>query len=44
MVTTKIREFLPTAHFYDPEDDVVTHAFIGGMLLMALYVVLLLMI
>lgn len=40
MVTISIRELLPTAHFYDPEDGVVTSAFIGGMIVMALSLVL----
>lgn len=40
MVIISIRELLPTAHFYDPEDTVVTHSFIGGMVLIALSLVL----
>jgi len=36
MVIISVRELLPTAHHYDPEDTVVTFSFIGGMLLMAL--------
>jgi hypothetical protein len=40
MVTISIRELLPTAHFYDPEDGVVTRACIGGMFVMALSLVL----
>jgi zinc transporter ZupT len=35
MVIISVRELLPTAHRYDPEDSVVTNCFIGGMLLMA---------
>jgi zinc transporter ZupT len=35
MVIISVRELLPTAHFYDPEDTVVTHSFISGMVLMA---------
>lgn len=38
MITTK--ELLPTAHFYDPEDTVVTYSFIFGMVVMALSLVL----
>mmetsp|Transcript_15220 Transcript_15220/g.24661 ORF Transcript_15220/g.24661 Transcript_15220/m.24661 type:complete len:122 (-) Transcript_15220:1250-1615(-) len=40
MVIISIRELLPTAHFYDPEDTCVTFSFIGGMALMALSLVL----
>jgi ZIP family zinc transporter len=40
MVIISIRELLPTAHFYDPDDTVVTYSFIGGMALMALSLVL----
>mmetsp|Transcript_34619 Transcript_34619/g.83635 ORF Transcript_34619/g.83635 Transcript_34619/m.83635 type:complete len:443 (-) Transcript_34619:137-1465(-) len=40
MVIISIRELLPTAHFYDPEDTVVTFSYIGGMALMALSLVL----
>jgi ZIP family zinc transporter len=40
MVIISIRELLPTAHFYDPEDTVVSSSFIGGMLLMAFSLVL----
>ncbi len=40
MVIISIRELLPTAHFYDPEDTVVTHSFIAGMVVMALSLVL----
>lgn len=40
MVIISIRELIPTAHFYDPEDTCVTFSFIGGMVLMALSLVL----
>jgi ZIP family zinc transporter len=40
MVIISIRELLPTAHVYDPEDTVVTYSFIGGMSLMALSLIL----
>jgi zinc transporter ZupT len=40
MVIISIRELLPTAHFYDPEDTVVTNAFIAGMVVIALSLVL----
>lgn len=40
MVIISIRELLPTAHFYDPEDTVITHSFIAGMALMALSLVM----
>lgn len=40
MVIISVRELLPTAHFYDPDDTVVTYSFIGGMLLMAFSLVL----
>jgi zinc transporter, ZIP family len=40
MVTISVRELLPTAHFYDPDDSVVTYSFIAGMILMALSLVL----
>lgn len=40
MVIISIRELLPTAHGYDPEDTVVTYSFIGGMLLMALSLIM----
>ena len=42
MVVISVRELLPTAHPYDPEDTVVTFSFIGGMAIMALSLVLLL--
>jgi ZIP family zinc transporter len=40
MVIISIRELLPTAHFYDPEDTVVTYSYIGGMALMAVSLVM----
>jgi zinc transporter, ZIP family len=40
MVVISIRELLPTAHFYDPDDTVVTNSFIGGMVVIALSLVL----
>jgi zinc transporter ZupT len=43
MVVISIRELLPTAHFYDPEDTVVTYSFIAGMILIAFSLVLFLL-
>lgn len=43
MVIISVRELLPTAHRYDPEDTVVTFAFIGGMGIMAISLVLFLL-
>lgn len=43
MIIISVRELLPTAHRYDPEDSVVTNAFIGGMAIMALSLVLFLL-
>jgi zinc transporter ZupT len=40
MVIISVRELLPTAHHYDPEDTVVTYSFIAGMFFMALSLVL----
>lgn len=40
MVIISMRELLPTAHRYDPEDSVVTYSFIAGMTIMALSLVL----
>ena len=40
MVIISIRELLPTAHRYDPDDTVVTYSFITGMVVMALSLVL----
>lgn len=43
MVIISVRELLPTAHRYDPDDSVVTFCFIGGMGIMALSLVLFLL-
>ena len=43
MVIISVRELLPTAHRYDPDDAVVTFCFIGGMGIMALSLVLFLL-
>lgn len=40
MVVISIRELIPTAHSYDPDDTVVSYSFIAGMLVMALSLVL----
>ena len=40
MVIISVRELLPTAHRYDPEDCVVTYCFMTGMGIMALSLVL----
>jgi len=40
MVVISVRELLPTAHRYDPEDSVVTYSFITGMGVMAISLVL----
>lgn len=40
MVIISARELLPTAHRYDPQDQVVTYSFIAGMAVMALSLVL----
>lgn len=40
MVIISVKELLPTAHRYDPEDTVVTYSFMGGMAIMALSLVL----
>lgn len=40
MVIISVRELLPTAHHYDPEDTVVTYSFIAGMMLMAVSLIL----
>jgi zinc transporter ZupT len=40
MVIISMKELLPTAHRYDPEDTVVTYSLIGGMALIALSLVL----
>jgi len=41
MIMISVRELLPTAHRYDPQDSVVTYAFILGMIVMALSLTLL---
>jgi ZIP family zinc transporter len=40
MVIISVRELLPTAHRYDPDDTVVTYSFMIGMAIMALSLVL----
>jgi zinc transporter, ZIP family len=40
MVIISVKELLPTAHRYDPEDHVVTYSFMTGMAVMALSLVL----
>jgi len=40
LVTISIRELLPTAHRYDPEDSVASYSFIGGTIVMAVSLVL----
>ncbi|CAN8070404.1 unnamed protein product [Agarophyton chilense] len=40
MIYISIKELLPTAHRYDPDDKVTTYSFIAGMLLMAISLVL----
>jgi len=40
MVIISVRELLPTAHRYDPDDSVVTYTFILGMVIMSLSLVL----
>ncbi|EEC45905.1 predicted protein [Phaeodactylum tricornutum CCAP 1055/1] len=40
MVIVSVRELLPTAHRYDPDDVVVTYSFMAGMLVMAVSLVL----
>jgi ZIP family zinc transporter len=40
MVIISVRELLPTAHRYDPEDTVVTYSFVVGMAIMAVSLVL----
>jgi zinc transporter, ZIP family len=35
MVLISVRELLPTAHRYDPEDSVVSYMFLTGMGVMA---------
>jgi ZIP family zinc transporter len=43
MVIISVKELIPTAHRYDPDDKVVTYSFIGGMFVLALSLVLFLM-
>lgn len=40
MVYISIKELLPTAHRYDPEDKVTSYSFIAGMIVMAISLVL----
>lgn len=40
MVIISLKELIPTAHRYDPEDTVVTYSLIGGMFIIALSLVL----
>lgn len=40
MVYISIKELLPTAHKYDPDDQVTSICFVGGMGIMALSIVL----
>ena len=40
MVIISMKELLPTAHRYDPEDTVVTYSLIVGMVIMAVSLVL----
>jgi zinc transporter, ZIP family len=40
MVIISVKELLPTAHRYDPEDSLVTTCYIVGMGVMALSLVL----
>lgn len=40
MIMISMKELLPTAHRYDPEDSVVTYCAIAGMAVMALSLVL----
>jgi ZIP family zinc transporter len=40
MVIISVRELMPTAHRYDPDDSVVTYSFMIGMAIMALSLVL----
>lgn len=39
MVIISLKELIPTAHRYDPEDTVVTYSLIGGMVIIALSLV-----
>lgn len=40
MVIISLKELIPTAHRYDPEDTVVTYSIIGGMFIIALSLVM----
>lgn len=40
MVIISVKELLPTAHRYDPDDSVVTYSFMIGMVIMAVSLVL----
>ena len=40
MVIISVRELLPTAHRYDPDDSVVTYSFVVGMAVMAVSLIL----
>lgn len=40
MVIISLKELIPTAHRYDPDDTVVTYSLIGGMVIIALSLVL----
>jgi ZIP family zinc transporter len=40
MVIISLKELVPTAHRYDPEDSVVTYSLIAGMAIIALSLVL----
>jgi len=40
MVIISLKDLLPTAHRYDPEDTVVTYSLVGGMVIIALSLVL----
>jgi len=44
MVLISVRELLPTAHLYDPQDKYVTLSFIGGMMVMALSLILMVLV
>ena len=41
MVTISVTDLLPTAHFYDPENDIMMYAFVGGMAFMSISLILL---
>lgn len=40
MVIISLKELIPTAHRYDPDDTVVTYSLIGGMVIIALSLVM----